>query len=83
FFAQTTLTNPQQFPQNSHSHSGSFSFILRPFSLTNIIRTRTTGHLFAPYIILFFEGRQPVGIIKFRLTQKSTPVVSKISECVG
>ena len=49
-------------------------------SLANIIQIRTTGRLFASYIIRFFDGRQPIGIINFRLKQKSTPVVSKISE---
>ena len=49
-------------------------------SLTAIIRIRTTGCIFAPYIISFFGGRQPTCITQFRLTQKSPPVVSQISE---
>ena len=52
-------------------------------SLTNIIRTRSTGCPFASGIILFLDGRQPTCERIFRLTQKSTPVESKISECIG
>ena len=52
-------------------------------SLTNTIRTRSTGCLFAPSIILFFDGRQPIGKRIFRLTPKSTPVELKISEGIG
>ena len=51
-------------------------------SLTNIIRTRFAGRIFAPDIISFFAGRQPSGIIQFRLTQKFSPAKSAISECV-
>ena len=49
-------------------------------SLSDIIRTRSTGRIFAPDFISFFDGRQPTCITQFRLTQKSTPVESKISE---
>jgi len=48
--------------------------------LTDIVRTRSAGRLFAPAFISFFAGRQPSGIIQFRLTQKSAPAESKISE---
>ena len=53
---------------------------LAVFSLTAIIRIRTTGCIFAPYIISLFGGRQPTCITQFRLTQKSPSVVSQISE---
>ncbi len=56
--------------------------VLLLHSLNNIIRTRTTGRLFAPGFILFFGGRQPAGITNFCLTQKSAPVVSRIFEGV-
>jgi len=51
-------------------------------SLTDKIRTRFAGRLFAPDFISFFAGRQPSGIIQFRLTQKYAPAKSQISECV-
>jgi len=51
-------------------------------SLTDIVRTRSAGRLFAPDFISFFAGRQPGGIIQFRLTQKYTPAESEISESV-
>jgi len=51
-------------------------------SLTDIVRTRFAGHLFAPDFISFFAGRQPGGITQFRLTQKSAPAKSEISESV-
>jgi len=49
-------------------------------SLSDIIRTSPTGGLFASGFISFFGGRQPTGIIQFRLNQKSAPVGSEISE---
>ena len=55
-------------------------FIIKDFSLTNIIRTRSSGRIFAPDFISFFDGRQPICIIQFRLTQNSTPEESEISE---
>ena len=51
-------------------------------SLTDIVRTRSAWRIFAPDFISFFAGRQPSGIIQFRLTQKSSPAESKISERV-
>ena len=51
-------------------------------SLNGIIRTRTTRWILSPDFISFFGGRQPTCIIQFCLTQKSTPVVSKIFEVI-
>ena len=58
-------------PKAAHGH-----FV----SLSDMIRTRPTGRLFTSGFISFFGGRQPTGIIQFRLNQKSAPVGSKISE---
>ena len=57
-------------------------FANRIHSLTDIVRTRFAGRLFAPGFISFFAGRQPSGITQFRLTQKYAPAKSAISECV-
>ena len=54
--------------------------LLDSYSLNDIIRIRSTVRIFAPDFISFFDGRQPICIIQFCLTQKSTPVESKISE---
>ena len=62
-----------------HALCGCF---LKYASLTDIVRTRFAGHLFTPDFISFFAGRQPGGITQFRLTQKSAPAKSEISESV-
>jgi len=61
---------------------GSLGMYAFRHSLTDIIRTRFAGRIFAPAFISFFAGRQPSGIIQFRLTQKFSPAKSAISECV-
>ena len=53
-----------------------------PHSLRDLARTRSAGRIFASDFISFFDGREPIGIIQFRLKQKSAPVESKIFECI-
>ena len=60
--------------------NGEVWFDAQSRSLTNIIRTRSTRCPFASGFISIFDGRQPIGIIQFCLTPKSTPVESKIFE---
>ena len=52
-------------------------------SLTNIMRTCTTRHLFAPCFISLVDGPRSTCLIQFRLPQKSTLVVSKIFESIS
>ena len=77
---QLPLSRGQLFEEAIYCSAQFLQFKTFLRSLTGIIRIRTTGCIFASYIISFFGGRQPTCITQFRLTQKSPSVVSQISE---
>ena len=61
-----------------------FQIFFRLFlSLNNIIRIRLSGCLIVPGILLFIDGRQPIGFRKAFLCQPSIPLRSKIFELRG
>ena len=52
-------------------------------SLSNIIRTRLSGRLICPGILLLIDGRQPICFLKASLSQSSIQLRSKISKEQG